>query len=85
MTIDIRLRQEVSEVLLSSGISKERCEQVLRKMFKGLEGEEMGWEVFRLWLKRDGFADRTLCWQEQVFYTFDEPGSSKVAMIWVSF
>ena len=67
-------RSEVREVLLSSKLPKERCEIILNTMFKGEPDQEMEWEVFRLWLKRDGFASREMCWQEQMFNTFEEPG-----------
>ena len=76
-------RGEVSEVLLSSGIPKQRCQEVLDTMFQNMEreDEEMTWEVFRLWLRRESFADRKLCWQEQVYFTFDEPGENALSKV----
>jgi hypothetical protein len=74
-------KSEVSQILESAGLTELKRTAVLEQMFKDDQNSDgMGWDVFRLWLRREGFADRKLNWQEQVYITLDEPGSSKVAM-----
>ena len=76
-------KEEVKAVLLSSGMVKEKVEEVVTMMFQHNDRAaettdgEMTWEVFRLWLRRDHFADRRLSAAEKIFYTLDDPSVSK--------
>ena len=48
----------------------------LSQMFRGLyEHNGMEWDMFRLWLRRDGFAMRKLSMPARIYRTLDEPGN----------
>lgn len=75
-------KEEVGDILTAAGVAEDRKNAALDLMFKdGIYEDGLPWDVFRLWLRREGFADRKLGWQERVYMTLDEPGTSKVAMV----
>lgn len=80
-------KEEVREVLLTASMPTDRVDRVLNTMFMadeatGVERTEITWEVFRLWIRREKFAQRDLTFQERVFQTLDDPMSSRTGMVW---
>jgi len=75
-------RDEVGQVLRNAGVAEEEIQESLNEMFKvdQIARDGLPWEIFKLWLRREGFAERNLTRFEQVFQTLDEPSSSQVAM-----
>jgi hypothetical protein len=75
--------EEAQLMLESLGMDKDRVASMIQLMFK--YDDELTWDKFRLWVKRDKFFMRDVGLIERIYITLEEPNHSKLARYWACF
>jgi hypothetical protein len=74
---------EAQLMLESLGMDRDRVGSMIQLMFK--YDDELTWDQFRLWVKRDNFFMRDVGLIERIYITLEEPNHSKIARYWACF
>jgi hypothetical protein len=78
-------REEFRELLIAVGMSVGELDAKLELIFKESPGQEVDWDMFRLWVQRRHLVDREVGWKERIFLTLESPTCSKLSILWAAF